>query len=258
MNTLKTIILLTGLSLCSACNKNNDAEPGTRKTYLTIHRHGSGYVEYTYDSEGRLTGETDKGEDGVTDVHRTYSRFSSAGMPERIDYTFPASPFHKPYYTIEYDAQARPVKLINHATDGSTGPYDTYTYFTNRIEFRTFNAGGTEQYLHVYTLDHAENLLTIDYQNRTDGNSWKVSFTGYDNKKAPVHPYKYLAIALMENPNFISANNYTGYETYREGTLEDRYSCTYTYHRNGYATSRKTSHVPSGVSLEEFFEFIDR
>ncbi|GAB3413860.1 hypothetical protein [Niabella aquatica] len=256
MNTTKILSLLICLSSLFGCRKNDDND--NRKTYLTVYRHGSGHIAYTYDDDGRLTGETDINARGETDVHRTYRQFNAAGMPERIDFSFPGSPSHKPYLLIEYDGNARPVKITNYATDGTAGPYDTFTYLTGRIEYRTYNFSGAEQRSGIYTLDNAGNLLSVVYSAPDAISNWRLVFTGYDNKKAPVHPYKYLAIALNEAPNFFSVNNYTGYEAYYGTTLDARYSCTHTYNQQGYATGRVTTDLISNVALEEFFEYVER
>ena len=256
MKIIQILILAALFSICfAACKKD---KPDNRKTYLTVHKHGSGTIEYTYDDNGRLTGETIKDYRGETDMHLTYAQFNATGMPQRVDYSFPENPSHKPYLMIEYDGNARPVKVTNYATDGTPGPYDTYTYVTGSIEYRTFNAGGAQQYSRIYAVNNASNVLSADFFG-TDGLlSWKVVYTGYDDKKAPVHPYKYLAIALDETPNFFSANNYTGYEAYAGAALDAKYSCTYTYNQQGYAAGRVTTDLVSNVSSEEFYEFVQR
>lgn len=254
--TTKILFLLLCLASLFGCRKDNNNDH--RKTYLAIHRYGSGHTEYTYDDNGRLTGETYKKADGTTDMHLTYRQFNEAGMPERIDFDFPDNPSHKPYVIIEYDGNAKPVKVIQHATDGTSGPYDTYTYLTGRIEYRTFSVSGTEQYLRIYIMDNAGNLTSADFFNADNVSTWRLIFTGYDNKKALQHPYKYLAIALNETPNFFSVNNYTGYEAYNYSVLDARYSCTYTYNGDGYAKTRITTDLVSNISMEDVYESIKR
>lgn len=256
MKTIRFLsVLLCLATLFTACKKDKHS---SRKTYLTAHRHGAGHIEYTYDNTGKLIGETTKNARGETDVHLTYREFNADGMPGRIDYSFPTNPLHKPYLLIEYDGNDRPVKVTNYATDGTSGPYDTYTYLTGRIEYRTFNAGGAQQRYSIYTMDNAGNVTTLDIFNADNISTWRINYTGYDNKKAPVHPYKYLAIMLSETPNFFSANNYTRYETYNYSVLDARYSCTYTYNHQNYSTGRVTTDQISNVSSQDFYEYAER
>ncbi|WP_126971049.1 hypothetical protein [Gynurincola endophyticus] len=255
MNKLKYLLLSICFTTLFSCSKE---EEDNRKTYLTIHKHGAGQIEYTYDGNDQLIGETYKKSDGATDIHLTYRQFNAAGMPERIDYNFPANPSHKPYLLVEYDANARPAKVTNYATDGISGPYDTYNYTTGRIEYRTFNVSGAQQYLRIYSIDNAGNVTSMNSLNADNVSTWRLVFTGYDNKKAPEHPYKYLSIALNETPNFFSVNNYTGYEAYNYAVLDARYSCTYTYNQNEYATERVTTDLLSNASFQEIYEFIKR
>lgn len=256
MKTINPLPVLFCLAIFfTACKKDKSAN---RTTYLTVHRHGSGQIAYTYDNNGRLIGETTKNARGETDVHLTYKEFNTAGMPGRIDYSFPANPLHKPYLLIEYDSDQRPAKVTNYATDGTPGPYDTYTYRTGSIEYRTFNASGAQQHYTIYTIDNTGNLITSDVFNADNVSTWKINYTGYDNKKAPTHPYKYLAAAVNETPNFFSANNYTGYEAYNYSLLDARYACTYTYNQRSQATSRVTTDRISNVSSEESYEYVER
>jgi len=258
IKTMKTRPILIILALLSfgltACKKD---KTDNRKTYLTIHRHGSGTIEYTYDDKDRLTDETIKDARGETDLHLAYRQFNAVGMPQRVDYIFPEA-VHQPYILVEYDGSARPVKIIQYATDGTAGPYETFTYVTGRVEYRTFSSGGAQQSSKIYAINNAGNVLSADFFGDDGLLSWRIVYTGYDNKKAPTHPYKYLAIALDEVPNFFSANNYTGYEAYAGTTLDAKYSCTYTYNQQGFASGRVTTDLVSNVSSEEFYEFVER
>lgn len=251
------VLLFLCFTVLISCGKQ-EADP-QRKLYLTMHQYSEGQqTVYTYDDDGRLIGETDKRADGTIDLHRTYRDFDGEGMPRRVDFDFPTNPSHKPYLMIEYDAERKPVKVANYATDGTPGPYDTYVYFTNRIEYRSFSSTGATQHSRVYIIDNVGNLLSSESFDVAGTSSWKVVYTGYDRYKAPVHPYKYLAIAISEAPNFFSVNNYTNYETYNYGVPDASYSCNYRFNQHDLAISRLVIDLATNNAMEEHYEYIER
>lgn len=254
MKALQTIFAITILSFFAvACSNDGDSEANKPVSLLTKFTHDSGYSNYTYDANNKLS-LTEEVNPGFSNYKTTFVYNSNGKIEESLTVStggmFPSAPLKMTY---TYDAQNRLIeKKYFQAPSQNSALFnyfrsDFFEYNGNLLTLKSFkkedNFPDTRT---IYEFDNNGNIIKkIAYSQMTANNPNGLIFYSetyiYDDKMNPETslPSEYKFPNFTKN-NQLKTTNVMSNETYITDFV-------YEYNTDGYVTKRSSSDFSSSA-----------
>lgn len=242
---MRKIILITLVSIISACSNDNDVIKEPLKTYLKseimdVFNGTTNYTlssNYSYDSKNRISGIEEISSNIQISSNRLYSNFvyKSNGNLEsyQLQYTSNGTTYNYKFtYIYAADGKLQEVTTTN-LTTNTIVQRNTFEYTSNELIYRYVSSSGAVSQTNVYT-HNGDNVSKIEYKNQA-GNTIQVrNFYNYDDKPNP------LQIKWASVPDRLISKNNCSSESRTLVSTNDVTTVQYNYEFNsdGYPTKR--------------------